>query len=112
MDRVSGRRPGENVHLLDNALSDGQVWMIPVVLTELLSDPGLASDVAETLAQVPMIDLEAGYWQRAGLLRSKVCRSAAERGSQTPLSLRPVSTGMFRFSREIRISMRLPMPLD
>ena len=64
--------PGEDVHLLDDALSDGQVWMIPVVLTELLSDPGLASDVAETLAQVPMIDLEAGYWQRAGLLRSKV----------------------------------------
>jgi predicted nucleic acid-binding protein len=46
--------------------------MIPVVLTELLSDPVLSSGVAETLAEVPMIDLEPGYWQRAGLLRAKV----------------------------------------
>jgi hypothetical protein len=46
--------------------------MIPVVLTELLSDPGLPSHVAETLAEIPMIDLEPGYWQRAGLLRARV----------------------------------------
>jgi predicted nucleic acid-binding protein len=63
---------GEDARLLDKALADSQVWMIPVVLTELLSDPGLPPDVAETLAQVPMIDLEPGYWQRAGVLRSKV----------------------------------------
>jgi predicted nucleic acid-binding protein len=46
--------------------------MIPAVLTELLSDPGLPTAVAETLAEVPMIDLEPGYWQRAGALRAKV----------------------------------------
>jgi hypothetical protein len=46
--------------------------MIPVVLTELLSDPALSSGVAETLSEIPMIELEPGYWQRAGLLRSKV----------------------------------------
>ena len=46
--------------------------MIPIVLTELLSDPGLPSAVAETLAEVPMIDVEAGYWQRAGALRARV----------------------------------------
>jgi predicted nucleic acid-binding protein len=27
--------------------------------------------VAETLAEVPLIELEAGYWQRAGALRAK-----------------------------------------
>jgi predicted nucleic acid-binding protein len=46
--------------------------MIPVVLTELLSDPALSSGVAETLAEIPMIEVEPGYWQRAGLLRAKV----------------------------------------
>jgi hypothetical protein len=64
--------PGEDVQELDKALADRRVWMIPVVLTELLSDPGLPSHVAETLAEVPMIDLEPGYWQRAGALRAKV----------------------------------------
>jgi predicted nucleic acid-binding protein len=64
--------PGEDVQELDKALADRRVWMIPVVLTELLSDPGLPSHVAETLAEIPMIDLEPGYWQRAGLLRARV----------------------------------------
>ena len=63
---------GEDAQLLDKALADRQVLMIPAVLTELLSDPELPSEVAETLTDVPMIDIEAGYWQRAGALRAKV----------------------------------------
>jgi len=46
--------------------------MAPVVLTELLSDPKLPSGVAELLSQVPLIEVEPGYWQRAGVLRAKV----------------------------------------
>jgi len=45
--------------------------MVPVVLTELLSDPKLPSEVGGTLSEVPMIDIEPGYWQRAGTLRAK-----------------------------------------
>jgi predicted nucleic acid-binding protein len=63
---------GEDARLLDRALEDRQVVMVPVVLTELLSDPKLPSAVAQTLADVPMIEIEPGYWQRAGLLRAKV----------------------------------------
>jgi len=63
---------GEDAQLLDKALADRQVLMIPVVLTELLSDPQLPSEVGETLAGVPVIEIEAGYWQRAGALRAKV----------------------------------------
>lgn len=63
---------GEDISLLDRALEDRQVVMVPAVLTELLSDPKLASEVSETLADVPIIDLAPGYWQRAGLLRAKV----------------------------------------
>jgi len=63
---------GDDTSLLDRALEDRQVVMIPAVLTELLSDPKLSSEVAEALADVPMIDLEPGYWQRAGLLRARV----------------------------------------
>jgi hypothetical protein len=63
---------GEDVELLDRALSDRQVLMVPVVLTELLSDPKLPSTVAETLSEVPLTESGAGYWQRAGILRAKV----------------------------------------
>jgi len=63
---------GEDVRRLDRALEDRQVVMVPVVLTELLSDPKLSTSVADTLAEVPLIELEPGYWQRAGGLRAKV----------------------------------------
>jgi len=63
---------GEDVDLLDRALQERQVLMVPVVLTELLSDPKLPASVAETLSDVPMIEIAAGFWQRAGALRAKV----------------------------------------
>jgi hypothetical protein len=64
--------PGPDSQLLERALADRQVMMIPVVLAELFSDPALSSEVAETLAEIPTIEVEPGYWQRAGLLRAKV----------------------------------------
>src|ERR1700694_3678091 len=67
---LEGRR-GEDTQLLDKALEERQVLMVPVVLTELLSDPKLPSGVAETLSEVPMIEIEPDYWQRAGILRAK-----------------------------------------
>lgn len=63
---------GADVHLLDRALADRQVMMVPVVLTELLSDPDLPAAVARTLSEVPLIGIGPGYWQRAGALRAKV----------------------------------------
>jgi hypothetical protein len=63
---------GEDVQLLDRALEERQVVMAPVVLTELLSDPKLPSDVAKTLLEIPLIEVESEYWQRAGALRAKV----------------------------------------
>jgi len=62
---------GEDTHLFDRALEDRQVLMVPVVLTELLSDPSLPSGVAKTLSEVPLIEIGPGYWQRAGVLRAK-----------------------------------------
>jgi predicted nucleic acid-binding protein len=61
-----------DAELLRQALSDKQAVMAPVVLSELLSDPKLPSEVAAGLADLPLIQTTAGYWQRAGLLRAKV----------------------------------------
>ena len=63
---------GEDAQLLDRALEDRQVLMAPVVLTEVLSDPKLPSEVAHTLLQLPLIEIRSGYWQRAGALRAQV----------------------------------------
>jgi len=38
----------------------------------LLSDPGLASEIAQLLAEIPLIEIEPGYWQRAVALQAKV----------------------------------------
>ncbi len=61
-----------DTELLDRALREGQVLMAPVVLTELLSDPALPAEVAQTLSELPSIELAPGYWERAGCLRAKV----------------------------------------
>jgi predicted nucleic acid-binding protein len=64
--------PGHDTELLDQALADHQTLMIPAVFTELFSDASLATSVARGLLDIPMIELQEGYWHRAGLLRAKV----------------------------------------
>lgn len=61
-----------DTQLLRRALNDKQLLMVPMVLTELLSDPKLPSEIARSLIHVPMIHTTMGYWERAGLLRAKV----------------------------------------
>lgn len=63
---------GQDVQLLDRALEDRQVVMVPVVLTELLSDASLPSHVVETISDLPLLEVASGYWHRAGVLRAKV----------------------------------------
>lgn len=68
---LEGEAAADTEHL-DWALRDRQLLMVPVVLTELLSDPRLPVEVAKTLCDVPAIEIGSGYWQRAGALRAKV----------------------------------------
>jgi predicted nucleic acid-binding protein len=63
---------GDDTLLLDKALQDRQLVMVPVVLTELLSDPKLPPALAASLVDVPLLQIESGFWQRAGALRAKV----------------------------------------
>jgi predicted nucleic acid-binding protein len=65
---------GRDVELLDRALGDRQVLMPPPVLTELLSDPKLRSDVRATLSELPLLQIADGFWGRAGELRATVLR--------------------------------------
>jgi predicted nucleic acid-binding protein len=63
---------GVDVQMLAQALRDRQVVMAPPVLAELLSDPELPSPAARTLSELPLIEIESGYWERAGKLRARV----------------------------------------
>lgn len=63
---------GDDVLLLKKSLQDHQLLLLPVVLTELLSDPKLPPDIAASLNDLPLVDLEPGFWHRAATLRAKV----------------------------------------
>lgn len=63
---------GMDVQFLDKALSERQVLMPPPVLTELLSNPKLPRSIVVHLSEIPLIQIQDGYWQRAAALRAKV----------------------------------------
>ncbi len=46
--------------------------MVPAALTEILTYPEFPAEVSQALSELPLIEVEPGYWQRAGKLRAKV----------------------------------------
>ena len=65
---------GGDVDVIQSALDHQQLVLPPVVLTELLSEPALRPDVRSLLAALPQLNIEPGYWERAGLLRASILR--------------------------------------
>ena len=63
---------GRDVELLDNALLSAQLVLPPVVLTELLSDPGLGSDFADLVRALPVLETRLGFWERVADTRARV----------------------------------------
>jgi predicted nucleic acid-binding protein len=66
--------PGDDVELVQSALDHQQLVLPPPVLTELLSDPALEPSVRGLLTALPQLQLEPGFWDRAGLLRASVLK--------------------------------------
>ena len=71
---LSGMQGGD-VDALRTALTQKQAHVPPPVLTELLSDPRLPSTTAVAIRSLPLLDVTDGFWERAGILRSKVIRA-------------------------------------
>ena len=65
---------GDDVEVIQSALDHQQLVLPPVVLTELLSDPGIPASVRSLLTALPQLQLEPGYWERAALLRAGVLK--------------------------------------
>jgi predicted nucleic acid-binding protein len=65
---------GDDTDIIQSALDHQQLALPPVVLTEILSDPAVPRGVRTLLAGLPILDLEPGFWERAGLLRASVLK--------------------------------------
>jgi predicted nucleic acid-binding protein len=67
---LSGAR-GLDVDATAVAVEHQQAILPPVVLSELLSDPKLPRVARDSLRLLPLLEILDGYWERAGLLRSR-----------------------------------------
>lgn len=65
---------GDDIRVIQSALEHQQLALPPVVLTELLSDPAVPRSVRALLGKLPLLDIEPGFWERAGLLRASVLK--------------------------------------
>ena len=61
---------GKDIKILDKALQENQVMLPPVVLTEILSAPGLVDlKLAKIFATLPILDVDTKYWFRVAETR-------------------------------------------
>lgn len=58
--------------LLEEKLRLHQVWIPPVVETELLSDPAAGNSLDVFLEDALYLDIYDGYWERAGKNRARL----------------------------------------
>lgn len=65
---------GRDVELVDQALADQVGVFAPATVTELLSDPELSTSDRTTITGIPVLTIRNGFWERAGILRSKVLK--------------------------------------
>ena len=60
--------------LLHEHLRSREAALPPIVLAELLSNPWLSEDQAAFIFEIPLLDIDAGFWARAGALRADLLR--------------------------------------
>jgi predicted nucleic acid-binding protein len=63
---------GTDVELVDEAFRLHQASLPPVVLTEVLSIPGLERPVTDLIREIPILEADAGFWERAAATRAKI----------------------------------------
>lgn len=63
---------GRDVEAVDEALALKAAVLPPLVLTEMLSTPGLDPEVAELVVDLPRLEIRPGFWERAGALRASI----------------------------------------
>jgi predicted nucleic acid-binding protein len=65
---------GLDVEQADKAILIGEAALPPIVLAEALSSPAVEQSFVDFVLTLPLLDIEEGYWQRAGNLRRSILR--------------------------------------
>jgi predicted nucleic acid-binding protein len=65
---------GADVTVVETALRLRQGVFPPIVVTELLSDSAIRTEIAMLIRTIPWLEIRDGYWERAGELRSRLLR--------------------------------------
>lgn len=60
---------GFDVEALQELLGDEPVFLPPVVLSEVMSFPGLDQKLIKIVQEFPLLSIEENYWKRVGVLR-------------------------------------------
>jgi predicted nucleic acid-binding protein len=63
-----------DVELIATHLRERSLVMSPMVLAELLSDPLRSIRAREALLDIPSLELNSGFWERAGLTRASLLK--------------------------------------
>jgi predicted nucleic acid-binding protein len=63
---------GSDVDRVDFAFINGELFLPPVVLTELLSDPVSPAKLDSVITKFELLEITVGYWERAGQIRKKL----------------------------------------
>ena len=63
---------GDDVEAVDEALRLGQATLPPVVLTELLTCPGLDRQLAKLIREMSLLEAGSGFWERAANTRGTI----------------------------------------
>ena len=67
-----GGKEGNDVESVDEAFKLRQAALPPVVLTEILSVPGLDRGVAKLIRGIPLLETDSGFWERAAITRARI----------------------------------------
>ena len=65
-------RDRADTRLVHAALERGDAVLPPVVVTEVLSQPGLPPRVVDLIRAMTQLELADGYWERAGDVRARL----------------------------------------
>jgi predicted nucleic acid-binding protein len=65
-------RDRSDTRLVHQALEHGTAVLPPVVVAEVLSQPGLPSRVADLIRSMTTLEITDGYWERAGEARARL----------------------------------------
>jgi predicted nucleic acid-binding protein len=72
--RWSRNERGSDVRRADDAILIGTAALPPIVLAEAISSPAVEQSFVDFVLSLPLLEIDEGYWRRAGDLRRSTLR--------------------------------------